>query len=262
MGTYIYTKNDDFSDALQGGYLVQSLQRFGNGFFNKDKTIISHPFTFAQSLQDGRNAEGFVYVNGRRIPGIFTGFEVNGGLNLEKFNKDSMENTPTAALKKGLKTGEIVATFSTLRGSKPISGHYEFILLDDDYSTALEKSNEFVKIVTHWQDGEASKVVSKKLGSDKPFPQIFLMESFLIGEGRPFNFKNGQLYVYIPDYKLTMANSGIEGRIDAAFQFEQFNIFYDKESAKPKTEKIGNDAGDAIGGTDSIENPMLEGITP
>jgi len=254
MGFYINSRNEDFSQlpSTAGILLGSFTKNFSNGEYNRFKSILSNPLTYASSLQEGRDAEGFVFINGRRIPGIFQGFEINGGINVEKFDKDKMEIKPIKTSK--VKTGgnEIVQVYQVNRGTKPITGRADFTFLDDNFSTAVQKAKEFVRIVTRWQGGEASEDLMSMLGSDKPIEKVFKIRSLLIGKGRPFNIN----YVMIPDFKCNMG-TGIEGKIDGSFNFEQFNLFLtEKEPENPKSKQKGAGGGREKAKIEEPSNPV------
>lgn len=234
--SYLITRNDDFSEEPKSGSFIQNLENNFTGELNRMKSILADPFGYQKSLQDGRDAEGFVYINGRRLPGIFQGFEVGAGINMEKFDSKTMAlDASKAGLKEAAaeaKTNkEVLQTYQVDRGLKPITGRAEFLLLDDEFSTAVAKAKEFVRIVTHWKEGDRAA---------EQVPRVFKISSLLIGaENSPFNFTS----IKIPDYRVTMG-TGKEGALTASFTFEQFDIF--KQEAKttaPKSEAKATNSG-------------------
>ncbi len=121
--------------------------------------------------------------------------------------------------------------------------------MDDQFSTALEKAEQFVYNVTYYQDSDEWV----KLG----IPRVFTIQSFLIGEDKPFNLSK----IYIPRYELNMDNLQAAGRIDASFAFEQFEIIKtEKRLIKPITQKRGDDAGEQVGALTVDENPFTAEI--
>lgn len=265
---YSDTRNEDFSKVTQKKALSldvpfeQNLSILGdtlNGELNQFKRSLAGSLTRAKSLQDGRNAEGVVRINGRKIPGIFQGFEINGGLNLEKFDKDKMKIKPikTDEMKEATAGGKLLQVYQVNRGMKPISGRADFILLDDRHSTAVQKAKEFIRIVTSWEGGEAAEDMKKILGSTTPIEKVFKIRSLLVGRGQPFDFS----YVMIPDYKLNMG-TGLEGQIGASFNFEQFSLFTTEATPEtPKTKQTGAGNGKEKAPIEEPVNPVLTPIT-
>ena len=236
---YINSKNEDFSSNPEGGFFQRGIDSL-KGEFGRYKDRITNPLTYTRDLENARDAEGDVYINGRRVCGIFQGFQINGGVYVEKFDQKKYRNN-LVDLPNGAQL------FQIDKGLRPISGSASFVLLDDRYSTALEKAKEFVRIVTHWEDGETAQQKVKR---------VFRIKSFLIGVDRAFNFST----IKIPDYNLDMSNQ-MEGRIDASFRFEQFEIFQDEfKSRRPITGRTGDDAGAQINDLTVDDNPFTAGI--
>ena len=236
---YINSKNDQFSTKPESGFFVQGVDAV-KGQFGRFKDIVTNPLTYTSDLENARDAEGDVFINGRRVAGIFQGFQIRGGVFTEKFDQKKYRNK-LVDLPKGAQL------FQIDKGVRPITGSASFVLLDDPYSTALEKSKEFVRMVTHWEDGETAQQNVKR---------VFRIKSFLIGVDRAFNFST----VKIPNYNLDMSNI-VEGKIGASFQFEQFEIFQDEfKSRKPKTTVDGEDAGLQIESLTVDLNPFAETV--
>ncbi len=189
------------------------------------------------AIQDIRNAEGDVFINGRLIPGVFRGFRIAGGVQSEKFDqkkyRDKLVGLPSGA-----------QLFQIDKGIRPIKGDAEFVLLDDDWSTALQKAREFVRIMTFYQDGpEAIKKLKR----------VFRIESFLVGADRPFNFST----IKIIGHGINMDNS-IEGRLDAQFTFEQFEIFKGEAQVRePESFPNKSDSGVNVNELTIDDNPVV-----
>lgn len=251
---YLKTRNDDFSQIPPSGSFFENLENNINGEINQMKTVLSHPFDYPKSLQDGRDAEGFVYINGRRLPGIFQGFEIGAGVIVEKFDSktmalDATKNGLKEEAKKAKANKETLETFQVDRGLKPITGRGEFLLLDDDFSTAIAKAREFVRIVTHWQDGDRVA---------EGVPRVFKISSLLIGsENAPFNFQ----YIKIPDYRVAMT-TGREGALTAFFIFEQFDIFkQEAKTTKPISTAKATNSGENKKNIKKPTNPTTQAIS-
>jgi len=189
-------------------------------------------------IQNTRDAEGLVFINGRQIPGIFQGFSAQGGTVIEKVDQTKVRQGLIKFKDLNKQSKGTQSVFSIDKGLEPVTGSAQFTLLDDLFSTALQKSREFIRIVNFaGPNSDANSAI-------KSFPRVFKIESFLIGLDRPYNFET----IKIPKYSTVMSNRQ-EGRIDAAFQFEQFDVFIVKDAAgnrieqtirKPDTEKKQN----------------------
>lgn len=237
---YVDSKNDGFSSDGRSGFFQRGIDAT-KGQFAKYKDIQENPLKYTRDLENARNTEGDVSINGRRLPGIFQGFQISGGTYTEKFDQKKYRNK-LVKLPKGSQL------FQIDKGVRPIKGSASFVLLDDKYSTALQKAKEFVRQVTFWEDGENGEIVGLK--------RVFKIKSFLIGIDRAFNFET----IKILDYSLDMSNQ-MAGRIDASFQFEQFSVYKDEfNPRRPLTGQVGDDAGNQINDLTTDENPVLETI--
>ncbi len=243
--------------------------------------------TLSGAIQEIRDAEGNVYINGRLVPGIFQGFRISGGVQTEKFDqKKHRVKTRKQALieqfltekKKELGTKEFVKQLEALKveaiadakkalqgvkdipagaqlfqidkGLKPYSGGGSWILLDDEWSTALQKAREFSRIMQFWKDGPDALRPSVGL----ELKRVFRIESFLVGADRPFNFST----IKILDFGVREDNS-IEGRLDANFGFEQFEIFTkDAEQREPESTPNKSDSGVNILSLTIDPNPLTD----
>lgn len=192
--------------------------------------------TLSDAIQGLRDAEGDVYINGRPVPGIFQGFSVAGGLITERF--DHKKNRLVK-----IDVGSQV--FQIDKGIKPFAGNASWILLDDAWSTALQKAREFVRIMTYYEDGQDSL---------KDLKRVFRIESFLVGADRPFNFSS----IKIIDFGVD-ENIGIEGRLDASFSFRQFEIFKGEAFVrKPESTPNKSDSGENVLALTVDKNPLVD----
>lgn len=194
--------------------------------------------SLSDAIQDIRSAEGDVFINGRLVPGIFQGFRVSGGVQMEKF-KQKKYRKKLVALPEGAQL------FQIDKGVKPYSGGGSWILLDDDWSTAIQKAREFIRIITYYQDG---------VDDLKNLKRVFKIESFLVGADRPFNFST----IKINDYNINMDNQ-IEGALVADFQFVQFEVV-PSEAIKREPESVPNksDSGTNINELTIDHNPIVD----
>ena len=284
MSGYTNTRNEKFSLSPKKFFLRGVDSAKGQGARYLDR--LTNPFTYTNRLENARNAEGNVYINGRLLTGIFQGFQLSGGLYTEKFDqkknrilteKETFVNEQLSKDRVRLKAKKYLQQFPTLlknaeaqaekltsknkvveqvnvfqidKGVKPITGSASFVLLDDDYSTSFEKAKEFVSILTSWEEGMLSEQNGQKI------KRVFMINSYLIGAGKPFNFSA----IKIKEYNIDQGNR-IAGRLDASFTFEQFEIFKGEfEPRKPLTEPNEADAGKQIDELETLENPVLAGI--
>jgi hypothetical protein len=157
---------------------------------------------YCETVNESRDAEGLVFINGRRVPGIFQGFKTTGGLEVDKFDKARVK------INKAKTAGKDVQTFSVVKNILPFQGSCSFLLLDDNWSSALQKCRDFARIMTWFVDKE-----------DKA-KHVVTIESFLIGADRPFNFST----IIIPSFSVDMDNQ-TEGALSASFDFQQYEIF-------------------------------------
>ncbi len=190
------------------------------------------------AIQDIRKAEGDVYINGRLVPGIFQGFRVSGGLITEHFDKQKYRNKLV-----NLPSGSQL--FQIDKGIKPFSGSASWVLLDDEWSTALQKAREFVRVMTFYEDGP---------DAIKNLKRVFRIESFLVGADRPFNFSSIKITVYNVD-----ENIGIEGRLDAGFSFRQFEVFKGEAFVRsPESTPNKSDSGVNVNELTIDDNPVVD----
>jgi hypothetical protein len=201
--------------------------------------LVRKSIALETAINDARNAEGDVYISGRLVPGIFQGFRIAGGVVVEKFDqqkyRDKLVNLP--------KDSQL---FQIDKGVKPFSGSAKFVLLDDPWSTALQKAREFIRIMTFYKDG-ADTSLSK-------LTRVFRIESFLVGADRPFNFST----IKIIDYSCEMGTA-IEGQIDASFDFEQFEVFTgEAQIREPESRPNKSDSGVNINELTIDENPLVD----
>jgi hypothetical protein len=194
--------------------------------------------TLSDAIHDIRGAEGDVYINGRLVPGIFQGFRVAGGLVSEKFDqkkyRDKLVNLPSGT-----------QLFQIDKGIRPFTGSASWILFDDEWSTAIQKAREFVRIMTYYQDGPENI---------RNLKRVFRLESFLVGADRPFNFST----IKITDYNVD-ENVGIEGRLDAGFTFSQFEVFKGEAFVRePESTPNKSDSGVNVNELTIDFNPMVD----
>lgn len=253
-------------NPLTGKSFVDSQPKLGDEF----ETLKNKSNAFSQAYNDIRDAEGLIFINGRRIPGVFQGFNIRGGVFVERFDqKKHRLVTKVKALAKELLAAKTVATFAEAlalarkqlaggvdipkgaqlfqvdKGVKPFTGSANFVLLDDLFSTALQKSREFIRIMTHFRDGE-----DQKLGLNR----VFKMESFLNGADRPFNFTTIKIIDFACDMPI-----GMEGRINASYDFEQFDIFKGEiPTREPETPQRKVNRGIPDGELSIDANPILD----
>lgn len=269
---FVNQRNDDFStnrlsprkygttelekDAIEGftgGTLRGEFSRFLKSIVPANpltgKSLLSPPSlgtdydelvlkaqTLSGAIQDIRDAEGDVYINGRLVPGIFQGFSVAGGLITERF--DHKKNRLVK-----IDVGSQI--FQIDKGIKPFAGNASWILLDDMWSTALQKAREFVRIMTYYQDGP---------DNIKDLKRVFRIESFLVGADRPFNFSS----IKIIDFGVD-ENIGIEGRLDASFAFRQFEIFKGEAFVRtPESVANKSDSGVNVNELTIDFNPLVD----
>ena len=225
-----------FAEGLYKGYirpLIPTGFRFGPvnvrnpllkppQLSDKYQELIAKSNRLASTLREIRDVEGDVKVNGKLIPGIFQGLSLAGGNFIEKF-----DNKRTEFRIAGKKLAS-VKTFQVDKGVKPIAGSLRFVLMDDTFSYAQEKVDEFIRIVTHYEDG----LFFQKTG----IPRVFDFECFLNKSNGAFQFRT----IKVKDYRINMP-IGTEGRIDASFDFEQFDLLSSEKPKAPKTKPSGTD---------------------
>jgi len=191
---------------------------------------------YSELVNDSREAEGLVFINGRRIPGIFQGFKTTGGLETDKFDKSRVKLDKTKV------AGKDTQTFSIIKNILPFQGSCSFLFLDDQYSSALQKCREFARIMTYYED------------SDKKAKHVVTIESFLIGADRPFNFST----IIIPSFGVDMDNQ-TEGALSASFDFQQYEIFEGEAKFREPGTKPNRTGGDVNINNLSVDfNPVLD----
>lgn len=191
---------------------------------------------YSEFVNDSREAEGLVFINGRRVPGIFQGFKTVGGLETDKFDKARVKLDKTKV------AGKDTQTFSIVKNILPFKGSCSFLFLDDQYSSALQKCREFARIMTYFVDSK-----------DKA-AHVVTIESFLIGADRPFNFST----ILIPSFGVDMDNQ-MEGALSASFDFEQYEIFEGEAKFREPGTKPNRTGGDVNINNLSVDfNPVLD----
>lgn len=276
MKSYINTRNDDFSQVSNNGRkygddnltnedINNAAQRDYHGDMMrryKDALTLVNPWTgkplskfktpsglgadnlqrataaqrYCETVNDSRDAEGLVFINGRRVPGVFQGFKTTGGLEVDKFDKSRV------AINKKKTAGKDLQTFSVVKNILPFQGSCSFLLLDDQYSSALQKCREFARIMTFFVDA-----------SDKA-KHVVTIESFLIGADRPFNFST----IIIPSFAVDMDNQ-TEGALSASFDFQQYELFEGEAKFLEPGTKPNRTGGDVNLYNLSVDfNPVLD----
>lgn len=254
----VYGNTDLEKDAIEGftgGTLRGEFNRFMKSIVPANprtkKSLLSPPSlgtefdelvikaqALSTAIQDIRKAEGDVYISGRLVPGIFQGFRITGGVVTEKFKQNKTRDKLV-----GFKTGSQL--FQIDKGVKPYKGDAEFLLLDDPWSTSIQKAREFVRTMTFWEDGP---------DAIKDLKRVFRIESFLVGADRPFNFSS----IKITDFGVD-EGVDIEGALQARFSFEQFEIFKGEfQIRSPETTPNKSDSGVNINDLTIDSNPVVD----
>ena len=140
--------------------------------------------------------------------------------------------------------------FQVDKGIKPFSGTGTWSLLDDPWSTALQKAREFSRIMSFYEDGVDAAETTNGLD----LKRVYRIESFLVGADRPFNFSN----IKIVDFGIDMDNQ-IEGKLNANFSFEQFEVF-DIQATPRQPESKANKSDSGVNILDlSVDfNPLVD----
>jgi len=228
-------------------------------FFNKG---LSDQFTdFAtkariasEFAQKARKQEGAIKINSRLVPGIFKGLLIDGGVQIERFDQKRHRLQKKGIFQTKDPNKEPIL-FQIDKGKRPHKGRANYILLDDDFSTAWAKGDEFIRIVTDWKAGQEEVI--------RGIPRVFSIETFISGGPiNPFIFR----HIKIADYSLELTTDSMEGEIRAQFQFEQFEVL---EADKIKTEdgkKVKTEISGAEATPPSVltteENDLKKAITP
>lgn len=199
---------------------------------------------YSEFVNDSREAEGLVFINGRRVPGIFQGFKTTGGLEVEKIDKSRFDKLDKDGKPEFSLGGKLAGkrTYSSVKQILPYKGSCSFLFLDDQYSSALQKCREFARIMTYYVDQK-----------DKA-AHVVTIESFLIGADRPFNFST----ILIPSFGVDMDNQ-MEGALSASFDFEQYEIFEGEAKFREPGTKPNRTGGDVNINNLSVDfNPVLD----
>ncbi len=227
--------------------------RFINGFLNPG--LSTEFITAAQSAklaakfaQLARKHEGDIKINSRLLPGIFKGLRIGGGVQTERFDQKRHRLRKKGIFKSTDPNKEPIL-FQIDKGIRPHRGRANYILLDDEFSDAWAKSDEFIRIVTDWEAGQEPEI--------RGIPRVFSMETFISGGPiNPFVFR----HIKILDYDLELVTDSMEGEIRASFIFEQFEVLETERlkaenGKKVKTEISGADATPPSTDTDEV-NPL------
>ncbi len=115
--SYLNSRNQDFRIEDELFDLAQSVQ----GHIARFKNRLSNPLTYTRDLENDRDAEGQVFINGLLMPGIFQGFRIGGGIITERVDRQRLRKEAREAKKseiQGLKAGRTL--FQIDKGLVPI----------------------------------------------------------------------------------------------------------------------------------------------
>jgi len=227
--------------------------RFVNGFLTPGLstefiTAAQSAKLAAQFAQLARKHEGDIKINSRLLPGIFKGLSIDGGVQVERFDQ-KRHRLKKQGIFQSKTPGKEPILFQIDKGVRPHRGTANYVLLDDEFSDAWAKADEFIRIIKDWKSGQEPEV--------RGIPRVFSMETFISGGPiNPFVFR----HVKINDYRLETPTDGMEGEIRASFQFEQFEVLEaerlkTEDGKTNKTEISGADATPPSTDTDEV-NPL------
>ena len=137
-----------------------------------------------------------------------------------------------------------VRAFQVDNGVKPMSGSVSWRMLDDEFSTAFEKTQEFVRLIKDEVDFAVNGVI-KKL-------RVVEFESFLNGDNGIYKFKR----IVVLNYRTVANVNGLEGEIQCEFDFEQFELTTDQDGYADPVTKVSQ----TIDG--GVELPPLKTAPP